>query len=214
MSAPTPSNGRPYRVIAAIYLPAFAVLAFCYAFSDPAGIPFPDFFRDPTVTLGGHPLTGMLSHVGVLVWMAAAGICLFTGAVTYGRPADRSSTDFFLWAGVFSGVLLLDDLFLFHDDLATSYLGLDEKIVVGAYGVAAIVFIYQFRKRILDSDYLLLLVAGSFFGVSLGIDFLLAGWNSSLRIAFEDGCKLFGIVSWSAYFIQQCFREIRSDALS
>ena len=49
------------------------------------------------------------------------------------RPRD--TLWFLLSSALLSAYLLFDDFFLFHEDLASRYLGLDENVVFGLWGL-------------------------------------------------------------------------------
>lgn len=198
--APRPRIGR--GVLAAISLLPAALLVLTIVASRRANVPLAVFSRDPAATFAGHPLTGVQSHLGVLVWWAGASIALFAAALLRHARGDRASSAFLVWSGVISAVLTLDDLFQFHEDLAPRHLGLHDKIVVFAYGVAVLAYLVRFRRAILRSAYPLLLAGLVLFGGSNVVDLVLQGrWLSEWRIFVEDGFKLYGIVSWTAYLV-------------
>ena len=201
---PLNQPGTRFSVLAMLYAPALAVLALAALVSVYAAIPIGFFVRDPAVTLGGHPLTGAQSHLGVLVWCAAAAACLVSSASLRRTQIDKERASFLLWFGVITAALLLDDLFLFHENLAHRYLRLNEETIFAAYGLGVAVCAARFRRTIRRSPYPLLLLALVFLGVSLSIDFFQDRWQSPWRVGFEDGFKFLGIVSWSGYLILTC----------
>ncbi|MFN2565544.1 MAG: hypothetical protein ABR499_11130 [Gemmatimonadaceae bacterium] len=203
-------RGAGLALLAAIYVPTVLFLALTVLASTAAHIPLATFSRDPTATLGGNPLTGVQSNLGVLVWWAAAGICFFAGAVLRRSPGEQSLVGFLTWSGSITGVLTLDDLFQFHEDLAVRYLRLDDKLVVLAYGVAVVTYLVRYRRTIVRSDYPLLVAGLVLFAASNAVDVVLQDrWASEWRIFVEDGFKLFGIVSWSAYLIRTSLQLVR-----
>jgi hypothetical protein len=103
------------------------------------------------------------------------------------------------WSGLLTTVLLLDDLFLFHESLAPDYLGLRQRLVLLSYGIATAWYLARFRRIVLGPDVRVLLAALVFFTMSVFVDALQERWPSPWRILFEDGFKLLGIASWSAY---------------
>ena len=203
---PTYKSRRFFLTIATIYGPAIVFLVLTLGASRYADIPIAFFSRDPTTSLNGHPLTGVQSNLGILVWWAAAAIGFFSYAVLRYRRGDATLRSFLLWSSVGTAVLTLDDFFLFHDELAVRYMKLDEKLVILGYGVLLAWHLFRFRRQILCSPYLLLLFSLSFFGLSVIVDFFQHHWPSPWRIFFEDGFKLLGIISWSAYLIRCCFQ--------
>ena len=194
-------------VLAATFGPAVLLLALTVAASAAMRLPLALFVRDATATLGGNPLTGVQSHLGVLAWWAAAAICFFGAAVLRRERRDRSSTAFLVWSGSITAVLALDDLFQFHEDLAVRYLRLDDKAVVLVYGVAVVTYLVRYRRMILRSDYSLLAAGLALFAASNVVDvFLQDRWTSDARIFVEDGLKLLGIAGWSSYLIRTTFQ--------
>ena len=111
---------------------------------------------------------------------------------------------FLLWSGLLTSVLLLDDLFLFHESLAPRYLGVSEEAVVLGYGIATAWYLVRFRRILLDREIRVLFAALAFFTLAVAIDEFQDAWPSPWRILFEDGFKLLGIVSWSAALIRIC----------
>ncbi|MGH7557346.1 MAG: hypothetical protein ACREMD_06150 [Gemmatimonadota bacterium] len=201
----------PYRVLAIIYGPALLFLALTAWISQSAGVPLSFFSRDPAITWGGHPLTGMQSNLGVLVWSGAAIVCFFSHSVSKRRHDDGDLAKFFLWSGVITLWLALDDFFLFHDELAYRYLGLRDKPIYLGYGLVCLWYVVKFRAVILRSEYALLFLASVFFGSSILVDAFHTLWESPWRIFFEDGFKILGIVTWSGYLIRTCFHAIAAS---
>jgi hypothetical protein len=81
LEQPDATNGSPRRgigdripALAIVYGLTLGVLALAVLASVRTGVPIAFFVRDPSVTLGGDPLTGALSNLGALVWCVAAGI--------------------------------------------------------------------------------------------------------------------------------------------
>lgn len=201
-------KGRSFIIAAIIYLPVIALLALTVSVSTYTKQPTSFFFRDPTATLNGHPLTGMLSNIGVLLWCASAAVNLFTSSILWRLLKDKTLPFFLFCLGVITFVLMMDDLFIFHDDLAYGYFGLNENIIIIGYGVVVTLFIAKFREIILSTDYSLMLAAGVFFALSVGIDVFQDDFESTWRIFVEDGFKLLGIVSWTGYSFQVCFHNL------
>lgn len=210
-SLPTNQIGVRFSVLAIIYGSTLIFLALTVLVSVYADVPLSFFSRDPTRTLHGHSLTGIQSNLGVLVWWAAASICVFGHVVLKRRQNNRRFSSFLLWSGVITFSLALDDLFLFHDDLGYRYLGLNEKPILVGYGLVCVWYVIRFRRSILSTEYILLFLAFVFFGSSLVVDVLQYKWESPWRIFFEDGFKLLGIVTWSGYLIRTCFQAIAAS---
>ena len=101
---------------------AFIILAGCLVYLIITGIiigigyfiyniPVGDFTREPNVTLDGAVYIGAISNLGICLWTAAATVCFF-GFTYLNRYGPASSFRMFLLhAGIFTSLLLFDDLF-------------------------------------------------------------------------------------------------------
>jgi len=211
-------------LLARLYLPALLALI-VFAFTGAIrGIPMTDFFREPQMVAHVPFYVGVVSTLGCFLWAGAAPVCLFGWAVLRRRTNDTQFAIFLLFWGLLTVQLLLDDMFTFHECVYPYYFGIREEITYATYLVAASVGVLAFRKCIRRTDYVLLLLAVGFFGLKIGVDLadehaarLFGHWRVYLdpeilfgqwRIVVEDGLKLFGIVSWLAYFWRCAFAEI------
>lgn len=193
------STARRVRFAAVVFLPVLVLIAAVGWASVATGIPIRNFTRDPVELMGGHPLAGIQSHVGILIWWAAAAVSLFAAALMHGARSAPGISGFLLGAGILSAVLALDDLLLLHDHILPLYLGIGEKPLFLVYGLATVWLVRAFRPALRAFDPTLLLLAGLFFGLSLGVDAFQERWASPWRIFIEDGAKLLGVASWSGY---------------
>jgi len=194
--------------LAVIHGLALLALVLAIAASAYTGTPIAAFTRDPTTTLGGHPLTGVLSNLGVLTWFAAAAVSLFSAAVLRHRRTDKAVLLFILFSGMFTGLLAADDMFLLHEMAEYKFPRFGEKAVYLAYGLMALMYVIGFRQAILASEYLLLLLAFVFLGLSVAVDMFQESWTSPWRIFYEDGFKLLGIANWSGYLVRTSFHAL------
>ena len=196
-------------VSAWLYVPAFILLAVTAAMSYKFDIPISKFMRDPAAIMEAHPLNGVISNIGILLWSATAAICLFCWVLLLRTRKHSETRWFFFSGGILTSVLLLDDLFLLHERLYPMYFGITDKIILPLYSLLLLSFIIGFKRQILKTRFYLLFFAICFFGVSLLVDRLpesLLPWHH----LFEDGSKFFGIVSWFGYFITSGFQEAGS----
>ncbi len=109
---------------------------------------------------------------------------------------------------------MLDDFFLLHEKIFPIYFGVPEKIVYLGYFGLILCGGVVFKKCIMETEYLVLLIALGFFGLSMftdaiqgRIELILGSW----RILFEDGFKLLGIVSWMGYFCRCTLLRIKDN---
>ena len=170
-------------------------------------IPLALFTRDPAAVADIHPFTGIASNLGVLLWASTAAICLFSWVSLRRNSVDKNSATFLFYAGLMTIILTFDDLFLLHENIFPDYLGISQKIVLIIYLGLLLVGLVKFRKDIMKTEYLILLIALAFFGLSIFTDVfdhqikaLIGDWH----YLFEDGFKLLGIVGWFGYFLRIC----------
>ena len=190
-------------------LPAVSILAAITAVCLIYRVDMSRITRDVTSIAKIHPLSGVLSNLGILLWCATASICLFA-ALTLRDVKSKEIFWFLLSSALLSMYLLFDDFFLFHDALALMYLGLNEKVVIAVLGVAVSTYLIAFRRVILRTDYDFLLLALGLLASSVIIDmFQDEQWMLQLgqwSFFFEDGAKWLGIASWCSYFVRTSFQ--------
>lgn len=178
-----------------------------YLISAIADIPLGDLTRDPAAISNTKFYYGLLTYVDIVGWAFTTAICLL-GAILIGKASDYRKIRLFLMTGsVVNLILLADDTLMLHEFVFPELLGVPEFIVYGIYGLLVIGYLVYFLPQILQSEYLLLTVAGLFLGVSLGIDKV---FQSSELITFiEDSAKLFGIIFWLTYFARYTINAVQ-----
>lgn len=167
-----------------------------------------DLMRDPASTYGGPLHIGLVSNLGVLVWFAAAVVCLFTAALL--RASAPHAAPFFFASGLLTLILALDDFLMLHEFIGWA-LSIPEAAILGGYGLLTLGWLTIFWRTIRQTDHLLLLVALALFAFSLVPDVpeIRALYSSErLMRLLEDGGKLLGIVTWAAYFVQTSARAL------
>ncbi len=151
---------------------------------------------DVTAIGGLKPLAGILSSIGILMWIVAAVICLF---VSQHIPNDRKCFFLVSW-GFFTAYLGFDDLFLLHEWILPSLTNLDENVIITFYIMIAAGLFYKFKSDIKQSDWTFFIAAIFFFALSILID--LVGNETPSQFFYEDGAKFIGITCWMVYFVK------------
>lgn len=196
-----------------IYLPCFFILLIIGLQTK---IPIGNLTRDPLALVGKPFYFGIVSQIGNLFWCSCAAICFFSAALlTKNKPKINSL--YLLYAGFFTSFLLLDDLFLIHEDVFPNYLKISEKIIYLIYVSFLIFYIMKFKRVIVNTEFLPLLLAFFFFGFSVLVDKDLIPisqyWLENEGVyLLEDGAKLLGIISWFIYFTRVCLTQIKQVA--
>lgn len=123
----------------------------------------------------------------------------------------KSDRSFFLgFFGLLTLILLLDDLFLFHETIAPN-LFIPEKVVYACYGAILLFGIIKFRKIILQTEWMIFGLALMFFSLSIVIDLFPIVYTSNLEFILEDGFKILGIASWLSYFALVSFQVAKNS---
>ena len=192
-----------------LYMPAIFLILIVAIASYYLNIPISHFTRDPLAITGNHPFLGIISNVGAILWSFSVAICFFSYVLLKTSKESHDVLGFILFGGVISLVLLLDDLFMLHERIYPEYFWVSEKIVFVFYGVLILFYLVKFRRIIIETDFIFILLAVFFFALSILVDLLpesLLPWHH----LFEDGPKFFGIVSWFGYQLSVCFQEVQS----
>ncbi len=187
-----------------LYLPFLALILAIAIVAQVQGIPVGKFTRDIAAIAEVHPLKGVMSNIGILFWDATATICLFCGVVLWMRKSFAASK-FLLWTGAITLVLLFDDFFEIHEDLAKRYLGIGEKWVMLAYGFVIVAYFLTCWRQILQTHFVILVVALVLFGCSILVDeqdLMTGEW----LYLVEDGFKFLGIASWFGYHVWTAYQ--------
>ncbi|NEZ54416.1 hypothetical protein [Adonisia turfae] len=177
--------------------------------------------RDVFTLTDVPPYYGLLSNFGIFLWCTTASVSLFSAVILSYKKRERGFSLFFLFFGLISLILMLDDGLLLHESVVPKILenifsyNTAEMLLPLSYGSAVIYSLLKFRKIILNTNYKFLFLALLFLFFSLVADHLIPlpdGGRYWLRdgenFLIEDGFKLLGIVTWSFYFIQTSLSRI------
>lgn len=180
-------------------------------------VPIAQFTRDPAAVMNGPFYAGALSNVGVLLWCASAAVCFFGASLlraevrtSHGAAIPAQAQPFLLASALFTCLLLVDDLFMLHDLVLPEYLQLRERYVVLTYGLLMLGYLVAFRRLILRTDWLILVMAGGFFACSIVVD-KLPETLLPMHHVFEDGAKFLGILGWLLY-LGRSTRQLLTEA--
>ncbi|MDM9381567.1 hypothetical protein QUB80_12735 [Chlorogloeopsis sp. ULAP01] len=174
-------------------------------------IPISILTRDPSSIAQVPSYWGAISNIGILMWCGAVVIPWFSFKLLQQTKNNKEFSRFFLFSGCLTSILLLDDLFLLHEGVFPNRLKIPEKFVLVGYGIILSFYLIKFRKVILKTNFILLVFALSFFGLSAIFDSLpLRGWlENEDQYLVEDGLKFLGIVSWLTYFAITCADQLK-----
>ncbi len=164
-----------------------------------------DFLRDPLAIANLHPFTGIISNIGILFWCATAAITFFTSYLLL-KSSRNTMSAFLFFSGLLTSMLLADDLFMLHERIFPWYLHTPESAVYVMYILLTLGYLFKFAKTILQTEYVALFIALSFFAGSVLCDVFVLG--SDLEYIVEDGLKFAGIITWFIYFLRTCITSL------
>ncbi len=209
---PTSSTSTP-QLIVRILIPSIIFLAAAAFASVQMDIPIPAFSKDVTAIAGLHPLCGVLSSLGILLWCTSASVSGF-GALVVHTQRSGLSFYFLLFSAALSAYLLFDDMFLLHEDLA-GRVGLHENIVYLILTLGVLTYLISFRRFIFQTRYLLLVAALGFLSASVLADKIampsLVDRLGEWQYFVEDGLKWIGIAFWTGYHVVTSLEILRKD---
>ena len=186
-----------------VWLPILILLVVTKLLSSTASIPLRQLMLDPTEAMRAPFYVGIVANLGILMWAAAASICLFI-AIFLAPLVGKAWKDFFLVSGLLTLLLLLDDLLRIHDEIFPVYLGIKGDVIGIGYFLLTFVYLLRYRTLIFQYPNTFLLMALGFFAVSVAIDVAPSFIKDRFPVAdvlfFEDSAKLLGIANWLAYF--------------
>jgi hypothetical protein len=187
---------RGWRPALGCFGAGLGALTVTYLIASTTGEPLSRLTRDPAAVTDSRLYIGFLSNAGVILWSAATAVWFF-GALLGRRQAWAEWTRFLTATGALSLFLTLDDTYMLHEEFFPRYLHVHEYIVYAAHFVAFGAWTLPFSARILETDYLFLVLAFLFLGLSMSMDSLLPFGNRATFV--EDGLKFTGIVFWVTY---------------
>lgn len=204
-------------IMLVVYIPVICLLMGLIVVNRIAGIPIAYFTRDPitAITDNAPCYAGCVSNLGILIWCATASICVFSGQLLRSRSEDKEWSFFLIISGLATAGIMLDDLFMLHEEVLPDHFGLPQIVVYGLYASAALGYLLRFHRTILDTEFLLLALAMAFLAFSISLDLLpyedfyirFIADDFLGRHLVEDGAKLFGIVTWCVYFTRIAWRK-------
>jgi hypothetical protein len=176
-----------------------------------AGIRPSLLLNDATAVLRAPFYIAALHNAGVLLWFTAGAIACFTVWVLPGGPQAGGSRPL-LWAlGLFTIVLAVDDLYLFHDVVGPRYLGVPELAVQLLYVVwGSSLAVHQRRVLLGHPDGSVLFCGVALLGMSLLIDASGVGEGVPGGATTEDGLKWLGILCWLLFCVRASRREVQA----
>ncbi|MEZ5412657.1 MAG: hypothetical protein R2761_31780, partial [Acidimicrobiales bacterium] len=197
---------RPLAPLAVVWLLGSLTLALLVA---QRRIPMEELLLDPNAYGGVHWYTGLVSNLGVLGWtVAAAGGA--AGAWISGAGHRAGAVRFLRGGCLYTGLLLLDDLFQLHIVVSRA-VGLPKSAFYCMYLALGLWWGLGGRAELARTRWPLLLAGVGALSVSVVVDQLVP--PSPRALLAEDSSKFLGILAWALYFCLTA-RDIASSVVA
>lgn len=158
-----------------------------------------------------HVYDAAVSNLGILMFIGTAAACMLAATVLLVVRAGNGEVRAALFAGLLSGWLGLDDMFMLHETVFPK-LGIAEFTVLLVYVGLAGAYVIDSWRLILRGESWLFLMSIIAFGLSFVLDlFFLA--PGTLTDSYEESAKLIGIFAWSGFHFS-LFAALLSKRLS
>lgn len=162
-------------------------------------IPLDTFTKDPLSVSNAPFYFGFFSNLGIMFWSASIMTCWFVAYRVF-YSGTKNDFQFMLWSGIVTLVMTIDDLFQLHEQVMPAYFAVSENMVYITYLNIYLIYFIRFRKKILRSEFITLILSFIFLGLSTVIDLLPLPIPKDTFL--EDALKLFGTVSWFVYYFR------------
>jgi len=163
-------------------------------YADFLGIEFRDLSREPASVAHVPNYSGAYANLTILLWQVPATSALLTSVLLRKLGGHRSDAAMFLYLGVITAVMAIDDGFLLHETIREQF-GISQKIPPVLYTVAILVVLWMYRHR-LRWNILVFGAAMGFWGVS-AISDALDSVGIDMPLLMEDGAKMLGTAIWT-----------------
>ena len=158
------------------------------------GIDHHDLMRDPNA-IANHPrYFGIISNLGVVLWIASAAVALQAYA-SLGLKRRGEFSGLLFSGGIFATLMGLDDLFMLHESISVT--GLAEPLILLPHALFLAVCCYYAWLMRTETPWLVLGAAIMSFGLSLLFDLYPSYFPGQMLL--EEGFKLYGILLFSTY---------------
>jgi hypothetical protein len=179
------------------------LLTHAKVWGSPQEVEFLFHKADPTK----QPHLGFLTLVSNVLWGLPVAYCAFSlGLIKQIHPQGKLDP-FLLISATGISIILIDEVYRITISLVT-WFGVSKVLIASLYGLAALGYVFSFRRRIYLTPYALLLAAIGLVVISRVVDLLgIAAPGAPARMLLEDGTKLLGLVNLALYWWLVCQQE-------
>lgn len=159
-----------------------------------------EIITDPEIPEGQAWFRGIMSTLGIAIWLACGAICIFTAWCIRGRESLAQFRPLLIAGGVLTLMLTSDDGLMLHDRLKHQlwfYL---------TYALLSMFIVLRFFRLLQKMDFMALVLSGGCLAMSIFVDLI----QMDIPVAyptsqfFEEGFKFIGIIGWSYFWMRTC----------
>ena len=181
---------------------------------DTYQIPFEYLSKNPETNFGIPIYAGLLQKIRVILWLAGICVCFFSYLIIKIYSGSNQNAKYILYSGILTLLLFIDDFFQLHLAFRLIF-HIPNTIVYLVYAFYVVYIYYRFKEIIFESDYKILLLAFLLLGLAAVLDLL-----SDAKIIIlsreeeiEASFKIFGVVTWTVYFVKYCYDNLKAIVL-
>lgn len=166
-----------------------------------------EVITDPEIPEGQKWFRGILSNIGIFLWICTGAICLFSAWLTSGRAESAVLRRLLIAGGVLSLMLAADDGLMLHDRIK------HQLRFYAVYAGVAGYIVLRFFRELQSLDFVALVLSGGCLAMSIFVDLIQMDIPLKYQYSqfFEEGFKFVGIIGWS-YFWMRTSRDVASAA--
>ncbi|WP_411034062.1 hypothetical protein [Shinella sp. BYT-45] len=152
--------------------------------------------RDPNAIAGNPNYFGLVSNLGIVLWISGAAGALQARAALGRRPAGHVG-GVLLTGGLFAALMGLDDFFMLHESVAGA--GVPEPAVLLPHALLLALLCYHAWFVRARTPWRTLAMSVTSFGLSLAVDVYPVHFPAQVFI--EESFKLLGIAMLAVYLL-------------
>lgn len=181
-------------------IPTVCVLCIAASLHVLIAVPIQDLTRDLAAIAGLNPFVGVISNLGLYLWVAAIAFLLIALSRIH-SSASSYPRGFLIHLLIITAYIFVDDAFMIHDYLLPVYTPFNEKWVYAFLFVLVGALFGRYWRILLKKESAMLILALCGLAASVGVD-LVFEWvpvNKQWMFLIEDGFKLLGINAWVVF---------------
>lgn len=190
----SPAADRAACVVGLAVFTAVAAVGTVAAISD--DIRVLDLSRDPATLSRSPAYEGLLTVLGGFAWSATVAVTLLGAWMLHRAGAASSQIRFLGSAAAVTTMLMIDDIFLVHEELGPS-LGLSEEVLFGLYGGLVVAHLLGHRRVLGDAAWPILALSLLVFVSAL----LREVWFDFPEAVLPDTFAFVGTGLWMAFHV-------------